>query len=91
MNSYAVQRGAAKCTPCASPASTQTFTDDAGNKCWKPLSNALRTGCGAPPSDLEQHHGTGCCLRTGAEAAGVWCSRQMSHFVGCLVCTMPGL
>jgi len=45
--SYSSHRGATKCIECASAKSSQTFTDDAGNKCWLPVSNRGRTGCGA--------------------------------------------
>jgi hypothetical protein len=45
-DTYAAQRGAARCTPCASSASSQFFVNDDGQKCFRPRSNAARTGCG---------------------------------------------
>ena len=47
IDTYAAQRGAAKCTPCASSASSQVVVNDDGQKCYRPRSNAARTGCGA--------------------------------------------
>ena len=43
---YSDETGAKTCIACASSTSSQTFTDDTGTKCWMPVSNAGRTGCG---------------------------------------------
>jgi hypothetical protein len=68
-DTYAGQRGAAKCTPCASPASSQFFVNDDGQKCFKPHSNAARTGCG------------GCCSARDAAVVSACTSTHVATYV----------
>ena len=46
-NSYAPKAGSTYCTPCLSDGSNQTFTDDRGDTCYKPIASADGTRCGA--------------------------------------------
>ena len=45
-NSYSPKAGSAYCTPCLSDASNQTFTDDHGDTCHKPVASPDGTTCG---------------------------------------------
>ncbi len=45
-NSYAPRAGSAYCTPCLSDASNQTFKDDIGGTCYKPVASPDGTTCG---------------------------------------------